>query len=388
MKQLNRLFITAFFIGIGLNLAAQDSTQTNRNFSNSSAVSGNTHFLLAGYGYIGYEKKGKENSSFGPGGFAPIFLWKKSDRLFFETEAEFEIEDGKLNIGLEYATIHYKLAKNLTLGAGKFLSPFGIFGERLHPAWINKFAEKPLGFSHDAGGMIGPMTEFGFELRGGAQIGGSKINYVGYISNGPNLVEGVNNPMMAGMLQYDNFADNNNNKAIGGRIGFLPFANSSLEIGISGQYAKVGNQESNFKNIGARLSAIDLSVIQKIEPLNSNLDIKAQYNTVKVDKATYVKPSTQLYTFDNTSSAWFAQAALRPAFVENPFLKNLEFSARLSAVKTPVASLWAADKFQTALGINYWLDWNSVIKINFQRTKDRIAGEYENGFFILWGLGF
>lgn len=387
MKQINKLMLVILWGCIGLNAFSQDSTQTSRNQNRAVMQSGNTHFLLTGYGFAGFEKVGKENSSFGPAGFAPIFLWKKSDKLFFEAEAEFEIEDGNLNIGLEYATLHYKLSKNLTLGAGKFLSPFGIFGERLHPSWINKFAEKPLGFSHDAGVLVGPMTEFGIQLRGGAQIGNSKINYVGYLTNGPKLNDGSSNPMMAGMINYDNLGDNNNNKAIGGRIGFLPLINSSFEIGVSGQFAKLGDHESANENIAANMMAYDLSFIQKIDVLKSNLDIKAQYNTVKVDDLIYKNSLGQNYTFNNKTTAWFAQAALRPSFVDDNFFKNLEFTTRLSEIKAPEKAMWSVHNFQTAFGINYWLDWNSVLKINFQITNDKITNEKENGFFIQWGLG-
>lgn len=385
MKSLKKIIPFALLVCIGLNVQAQDSTQTELNQNRVEQMSG-THFLLTGYGFAGFEKKGDEGSTFGPVGFAPIFLWKKSDKLFFEAEAEFEFEDGELEIGLEYATLHYKLAKNFTLGAGKFITPFGIFGERLHPAWINKFAEKPLGFSHE-GGAIGPMTEIGVEFRGGAQLGSSKINYVGYISNGPKLNDGVDEPMMAGILHYNNFGDNNNNKAAGGRIGFLPFANSSVEIGVSGQFAKAGDRESKYEDVAANLYAFDLSVIQKIDAIKSNLDIKAQYNSVKVGNAMYEKPGGGEYSFDNKSSAWFTQAALRPAFVENNFFKNVEFTAQFSGIKTPALSMWSTDKMQSTFGINYWLDWNSVIKINFQSTKDKLDDEKENGFFIQWGLG-
>ncbi|MBI1222002.1 MAG: hypothetical protein GC180_05305 [Bacteroidetes bacterium] len=364
----------------------QTQTQTQRNEQRIAQKGPETKFLLTGYGYTGFEKVGSENSTFGPAGFSPIFLWKKSDRLFFESEVEFEIEDGNLNIGLEYATLHYRLNKYLTLSGGKFLSPFGIFQERLHPAWINKFAEKPMGFSEE-GAMIGPMTEFGASLRGGAQIGLSKVNYVLYVSNGPTLNTGSSNPMDAGRLDYNNLGDNNNNKAIGGRFGFLPFSSSWLEIGLSGQVAGVGNSGSAFQNVKTQMYAADLSIIKKVNFIKSNVDIKAQYNYVQTSKTNYLDTAGNSYTFNNTSTAWFSQIAIRPMFLEKSFLKNVEFTGRYSVLKTPQESYWAIDNSQVAMGINYWLKWNSVIKVNYQLTYSK-GEQTEPGLFIQWGLGF
>lgn len=382
------LFALIAFCCYGLTASAQNMTQTESNEKKISDQSGDTKFLLTGYGFAGFEKEGDEGSTFGPLGFDPIFLWKKTDKLFFEAEMEFALEDGELEVGLEYGTIHYRLAKNLTFGAGKFLVPFGTFGERLHPSWINKFAEMPLGLSHEGGARIGPMSDLGFEFRGGAQLGTSKINYVAYVTNGPKLNSGSDDPMMAGMLHYENLNDNNKNKAIGGRIGFLPFSSSAVEVGISGQVAKVGDNETQYEDVQAALLALDLSVVQKISPISSNIDIKAQYNHAKVDNAMYSKSPTENYTFDNKSSSWYAQAALRPAFVENNFLKNLEVGVRLAGIETPEGSMWESDISQTTIGLNYWFDWNSVLKFNYQRTNDKLGDEKENSYFIQWALGF
>lgn len=361
-------------------------TQTERNVQQIEKKGTDTKFLLAGYGYTGFEKNGEENSTFGPAGFSPIFLWQKSDRLFFEAEPEFEIEDGKVNIGLEYAMLHYKFNKYFTLSAGKFLSPFGIFTDRLHPSWINKFAEKPLGFTGESG-LIGPKSEFGAAIRGGAQLGVSKINYIAYVSNGPKLNSGDNDPLAAGKLEYDNLSDNNNNKAVGGRIGFLPFSNSSLEIGFSGQYAGLGDEKSVYRNVTSQMYAGDFSLIQKIDFLKSNIDIKAQYNHVNVSKANFTDTLANSYSFDNNSSAWFAQLAIRPAFFEKGFLKNVELAGRYSAMKTPEKFYWGTDKSVITAGINYWLAWNSVIKFNYQIEKTK-GEKDETGFFIQWGFGF
>lgn len=186
-----------------------------------------TQFMVRGYGHSGIDYKEvdrKQENSFVGTAFAPIFLFKHSDRLLFESELEFKLEGGKLKIGFEYADFNYVINDYLTFRAGKFLLPFGTFMERLHPAWINRLSTKPLGFGHDG---IAPSTGIGVELRGSAPIGGGKINYSLYSVNGPVLIIESDE---AGMLMFENIEDNNNNKAIGGRIGILPFSNSSVEI--------------------------------------------------------------------------------------------------------------------------------------------------------------
>jgi hypothetical protein len=386
MKEI-RLFtlITAGLILCVVDSFCQDSisvSDRNQILVSGNQNSGNTKFLLTGYAFSGFEKETGSTGTFGPTGFSPIFLWKKSDRLFFESEVEIEIEDGVLRFNLEYATLHYIINKYATIGIGRFLSPFGTFAERLHPAWIDKFSEMPLGISEE-GVTVGPFSELGIELRGGAQLGSSKINYVAYVTNGPALI--ANDPGAAGQLTYENLDDNNNNKAIGGRLGFLPFQNSSLEIGVSGQTALVGDKDSDYENVRANMFSADVSYIHKVGVLN--LDIKGQLNHVAVSNANYKDASGLDFTFDNKSSAYYMQLALRPAFIKNKFIKNLELAGRLSTLKFPENSPWSANVIQSGIGLNYWFTWNSVVKLDYLINKNK-GGETENGLFLQVAFGF
>jgi hypothetical protein len=383
---MKRLFLTLSISAFILTSYAQETPVTTPEAQKSS----DSKFLVTGFGFAGYTQMDKEISNFGPAGFHPIFLWKQSDKLFFESELAIDITNGTTNFGLEYATLHYKLNNYLEVAVGKFLSPFGIFNERIHPSWINKFADKPLGFNDDAGAMVGPMAELGVEFSGGAQLGSGKINYTAYVSNGPNLIADPANPMMSGMLMYENLSDNNDNKAIGGRIGYLPFKNSSFEIGLSGQTAKVGDKNSAYKDIGAQLAAVDLSFIHKVNFLKSNVDLKAQLNMVNVDKATsYPADSTMMgadSTFDNKSQAYFIQLAIRPAYLENKFFKNLELAFRYSSMTLPEKAMWGGDFSQITIGLNYWFSWHSVLKLDYQ-VNDQKGMESKPGFLVQWGFG-
>ncbi len=328
-----------------------------------------SRFLLRGYAHSGFEKY-EEGSSFVGGSFNPIFLWQQSDRLLFEGELEVELEGGRTRLGLEYANMSFIINKRAIIRVGQFLIPFGIFAERLHPRWINRLPSNPLGFSH--GEQVGPSSALGVELRGGAPVGAAKINYAFYVINGPTLNDGSVEPEEVGQLHFDNYEDNNDDKAIGGRFGILPFSNSSLEIGISGQTAKVGARNSIYEDTRAWLYAVDLSFVHNVPALKSIVDIKAQYSLTKVDRDVYtVGPET--FRFNNESSAYFVQATFKPAFVSNRFFQKLEFAGRYSAMSLAPDAPWGKEKNQWAISLNYWLDWRTVVKFSYQYTDSPTA---------------
>lgn len=366
-------------------LKAQEPINSEPNTKDKKEAS----FLLSGFGFTEVSKEDKSDEAMTYIGIHPIILWKK-DRFFFEEELSLERMNGKTSLEVEFAVFHYKICKGLELGAGKFLSPFGIFSERIHPSWVNKFADNPLGFSHDAEFLAGPMTEFGFEAEGALQFGPSKVNYVVYATNGPSLV--TNDPMMNGMLMFENIPDNNDNKALGGRIGFLPFSNSCFEIGLSQQIAKVGDKENEtYRNVGASLSAIDLSINHKLNFIKSNFELKAQYNTINVDKTVYMVDTSMTgvdSNFTSNSTAYFIQASLRPSFVENDFLSRLELNWRYSHIELPETAAWANHVSQVTFGLNYWYSWRSVIKLNYQTNENEYNKEQSNKLFLQWGFGF
>lgn len=358
--------------------------------------SGKSEFLLRGYAHAGLEASA-DKVTFEGGSFNPIFIYKQSDRLLFESELEFELENNKLDIGLEYANISYLLTKTLTLRVGKILTPYGIFVTRLHPAWINKFSTKPLGLGHSG---ILPTSDIGIDLRGGTYIGSLKINYSLYLLNGPQLNNGEEEPEEAGRLHYGLAPDNNKNKAVGGRIGILPFSNSSLELGFSGMLGKVGEDKSVFEDIRSQLYAFDVTYVRNLTFMKSVLDIKGQLSLVNVDQASFAVPldTTGLtYSFTNKSSSSFIQFSLRPALLSTRIIRNLEFAARYSTLRTPEGSEWESNVSQWEFGLNYWIDWRTAFKLTYRLVINRggngqpgdHGGEIpENGLFVHWAIGF
>lgn len=341
-----------------------------------------TKFSLVGYTTAGL-RISKDESSFNNFSFNPIFLWKPSERIFIEAELETELEGEETEIALEYANASFILNKYMTLRAGKFLSPFGIYQDRLHPGWINKLPTAPLGYGHDG---VGPSAELGLDLRGGIPLGSSKMNYSFYISNGPTLNIGDDEPDEGGMLKYENADDNNKNKVVGGRLGFLPLSNSSLEIGGSFQTGKVGTRETIYKDIKTQQYALDLTYVKQLDFIKGVLDVKGQWNWVNVDKADYVDPDdptgNTTYTFDNKRNSLFTWAAYRPTMAQSKFLKKTELVFRYSALNPPAGSKEPEKLKQYTYGINYWINWRTAFKMAYQ------SQENNNTFYMQIAVGF
>jgi len=368
-----------------------DSSSTSETYKPSK-----TQFMIRGYGHTGLNfmsAEGEKESSYVGSAFAPIFLFKHSDRLMFEAELEFVLENNELEVGLEYADVMYVLNKNMTVRAGKFLLPFGTFMERFHPAWINRLPTRPLGFGHDG---IAPASGIGVELRGAFDLGGPKLNYSVYSTNGPRLKDGGDEPEEAGLLSFNNYEDNNQSKAFGGRIGLLPFADSSTEVGFSAYSTNgVGDTDSEYEDIGAFLYAIDFSFVKQISVVKGFIDVKGQYNNSNVDDAIFIEMhedgDEEEYTFDNKSNSFYTQLSYRPTMASSDFLKKLELVGRYSNFNAPEGAEWEEQSDQYAFGINYWLTWRSVVKVAYQ-TTDSVGGHSgggtTDGFFVHWAIGF
>lgn len=255
---------------------------------------------------------------------------------------------------------------------------------------------KPLGFGHDG---IAPMSGVGVELRGAFRVGTATMNYSVYTTNGPTLKtpSGVE-PLESGMLMFMNLKDNNNNRAFGSRIGLLPFSNSSTEIGFSYYSAgNVGTKGTAYENIGAKLFAFDFSFVKQLPEIGGIVDIKSQYAKSTIDNITYtVEEEPGVFEdliFNNVSSSYYGQLSYRPTMSGTDFIKKLEFVGRYSKLETPIGSGFATNKKEFSFGLNYWLNWHSVLKLNYQNITgegghDVVGKINEKALFLNWAIGF
>lgn len=281
--------------------------------------------------------------------FSPMLLWRHSNKFLMEFEPSFN-NDG---LSVNWADVSYFAAPGLILRAGYMVIPFGIYNKRLAAGWIDKLATDPIGLDVPNG------ADYGFEAMGGFQLGSAKWSYDLGIFNGMQLLPD-------GELQGTGITDNNLNKTISGRLGFLPFSNSSLEVGVSALTGKVGDSGSPFANARTNMYAFDLSTVQRVSPFSVN--IKAQYNIVNVDRENYINPndSTQTYTYNNHSTSAFGVISLRPSYADNKFWKNVEASFRWADYIAPANSAWGSNTTQVTEGLAYWLSWRTVLKLSHE----------------------
>ena len=151
---------------------------------------------------------------------SPLLLLPVGDHLLLESKGAFSDTftrntqgdyTGSVSYGLVYAQLDY-ITKYVTFSAGRFITPFGMYGERLSPNWIRDLQTTPLSVPIISGASLGGMA------RGGLPLGTDKVhlNYAAYFStNNTNHI-----------LATD--------RSTGGRVGFF-LPGPRLEIGASFQ---------------------------------------------------------------------------------------------------------------------------------------------------------
>jgi hypothetical protein len=165
--------------------------------------------------------------------FSPVVLVPLGRDVVFESRAAFEGDFQRRNGGsgdftgaiqksLDYAEIDYIGSRYVTLTAGRFLTPFNIFNERLYPNWIRNTQTDPLIFP------IGTGSDNGAMLRGGVSIDKDLIwNYALYFS---------------ALSTADHF-ESERHTGVRASL-FLPV--ERLEIGMSAQHVLEGSRRNRY----------------------------------------------------------------------------------------------------------------------------------------------
>jgi hypothetical protein len=239
---------------------------------------GTTKFLLAGWAEGMFEARNGNVSTFSAS-FNPIFLWELTPKILFDGRLEIEPSGGGTNVNLVNAQISYLLNDYVALGVGEFFSPSNVFVERFEPQWINKLPDRPIGVYH---GVL-PNISVGAQVRGGFPIGPTRVDYAFYVSNGPTL--NTSDARTAGTLDFNSYTDNNDDKAIGGRVGFLPIP--GVEVGYGFETSKPGFQGTAFADLRALVQSVDLEITRNSDLLKGRINLFTQYAWSRVDHAVY-----------------------------------------------------------------------------------------------------
>jgi hypothetical protein len=151
----------------------------------------------------------------------PVLLVPMGDRWLVESRAEFTVDferpdgggsyGGKVGQEIDYLQVNYIANRYLTVTAGRFLTPFGIYNERLYPIWIRSLQPTPLIFPLGTGSSDGVMLRGGFSLNPKVNL-----NYASYFST------------LSTLNKFES------DRTVGGRMGFF-LPGPRIEVGASFQ---------------------------------------------------------------------------------------------------------------------------------------------------------
>jgi hypothetical protein len=199
---------------------------------------------------------------------------------------------------------------------------------------------------------MSPMADLGAGLRGIKPFGNFRFGYSAYVINGPQL---LTDTLQAGMIQFG-MEDNNPGKAIGGRLELVRLSKGNWEVGLSGILGDAG--PDNFESITA-LGALDFSHQAVSTFLHGMIDLKSQVNWINIDREDYGTGTR----FQNQSWHYVVQLAYRPSLMDAQWIRNLEAVCRVAQLQYPHDALWSKEGTEVASGLNYWLNWNSLLKV-------------------------
>ena len=207
---------------------------------------------------------------------APVLLVPIYNRWLIESRTTFEADmtqqpgsssfHGQVLKSIDYIQLDFIANPYVTVTVGRFLTPFGIFNERLYPIWIRNLQTDPLILPIG----VGPSNaSTGAMLRGGFQANSKfNVNYAVYFSALSTVTLSNVTP-----LDSDRFA--------GGRLGiFLP--SERLEIGGSFQHLLQDGRSNSFGFHGGW------------EPPALPLEIRGEYQRSARGSGYWIEPAYRL----------------------------------------------------------------------------------------------
>ncbi len=247
------------------------------------AIAQNTPMVSGGIGFLHGTSRG--STSFSPT-VMPLVAAPIGRHLLFETRdymlesvtprSNGQSDQTKLFTGVSYLQMDYIATKKMTFVAGKFLTPFGTYNERLSPIWIGNFQDSPLIFPV---GNIG-STGTGGEVRG-SLYSSAKVNldYTAYVSANVTAKQFQASRATGGRIEayfpaqrievgasYGHMFEGAHEDATGVHVWWEP---ASLPLTVRSEYAHSTHSQGYWVEAGYRLSQFNGpdSLVGRFEPL-------------------------------------------------------------------------------------------------------------------------
>lgn len=244
--------------------------------------------------------------------------------------------DGFFVTTLEYLQMDVLINSRITLTAGRFITPFNIYGERLGPIWIHNFQDAPIIFpigTRTSGSSNGGM------LRGTAVEGRNwQLNYAAYFS-----ASSVADKFQAG-------------RSAGTRVGVF-FPSARVEIGASYQRFL---QNEHINSVGAYFSW---------QPMPLSFDIKSEYAHSPRGQGYWIETA---YRFRRPGEPFKWYNGFQPLFRMQQFFRG----TRAAGDSLPARNTQQAD-----FGVNYNFPHNVRIISSYGRRFS------ETGNGNVWNIG-
>ncbi len=307
--------------------------------------------VISGYGTAGYayHTQGSHENAFTTS-INPIFLFQFQDRVLFEAEFEFELEEGITETGLEYAQIDFLVHDNITLVGGKFLLPFGVFGERLHPTWINKFATAPPIYGHHvtefgAEPLLPILSDVGVMARGVVTPGRFSLAMNTYVVQGPSTEQIL--PDEVPELEFPaSSSDNNTGKMFGARldVALPPWTEVNVSY-LNGDYDSLDVLDLTGWSLAAEFRA-------------SNFELRGEYVQTRQEIETLTGFPTLV------RHGLYAQLAYRHRAWEPLFRWTQVSAAKLDG------AVQSEGAWQAGFGLDYWFNPSIAMMASYELNRE------------------
>ena len=279
---------------------------------------------------------------------SPVILVPLGERWLIESRGEFEGEfqrpagggsfGGTVSKEVDYAQVDYIANAKVTVTVGRFLTPFGMYNERMYPIWIRDLQPTPIIFPLGTGSSDGVM------LRGGLPANNKvNVNYAVYFS----ALSTMNK------LESDRLA--------GARVGFF-LPGPRIEIGASLQQLL---QEERSRSVGVHFAW---------QPSRVPLNLRSEFAWSGSKGSGYWAEAA--YRFSQVSR-W--QGVLRHTEVVGRAQQF--FAGQLSSSDAAEYGLPVVNARQADLGANYYLSDGLKVTGSYGRRFSSV------GDFNVWTAG-